>query len=253
MANQPNPGQTRELNLKKIADQFIGGLQHHFDMLAFNLASREAATEEAYHRHSKAPGMMPAEGAHRNFEQMQAHARDLLFGQIVNDALNLSVSCMHNVHLFLALVKARSEHGELTEEAQKEAQRVQQKFLQMPLDQKFNLLEEEYEIMCELEDTVLSFGFVMQAVAQQRGIVQKAQLDEQQELKLELKQAPENESPGDVWRNPRALETVVKVFRDGEKIVFSDLELQTIILTVTVFAHQLFTSVFRYAQENNKS
>jgi len=250
MANQPNPGQGREINLKTMAEQFIGGLQHHFDMLAFNLASREAATEEAYERHAQAPRIMPVALAHRNFEQMQAHARDLLFGQIVNDALNLSVNCMHNVHLFLSLVKARSEHGELSEEAQKEAQKRQQEFLQAPLDQKFNRLEEGYGIMCELEDTIVALGFAMQAIVQHGGIIQKPQLDEQQELKLELKEMSEGEVPADIWRQRDRLETVVKVFREGEKITFSDLELQKIILTVTAFAHQLFTAVFKYAQEN---
>ena len=34
-------GQSKELNLRAMAQEFMDGLQRHADMLAFNLASRE--------------------------------------------------------------------------------------------------------------------------------------------------------------------------------------------------------------------
>ena len=46
-----NGGQPQQVNLQQIAQQFMSGLQRHFDMLAFNLASREAVQEEAFNRH----------------------------------------------------------------------------------------------------------------------------------------------------------------------------------------------------------
>lgn len=226
------------------------GLQRHFDMLAFNLASRESATEEAYLAHARAPQAMPAAPAHRNFEQMQAYARDLLFCQVVNDSLNLAVNCLNNVHLFLALVKANAEHGGLSPDAQQKSQQVQQAFAQASLDKKFNRLEEDYGVMCELEDTITSLGFVMQALVQQGGFVKQPQLDQQQELSLELKTARSDGDPTAVRRNLNEFETSQKVFREGQKIEFSDAELQSIVLTITVFAHQLFTSVFNYARDN---
>lgn len=250
MSNPPNPGQPRELNLQKMAEQFMFGLQRHFDMLAFNLASREAVTEEAYTARARAPRFMPAGAAHHNFEQMQAYARDLMVAQIVNDSLNLAVSCLNNVHLFLALVKANKEHDSLPPEAQQKVQKIQQEFVQAPLDRKFNGLEENYRVMCELEDTIASLGLTMQALVQQGGVVKEAQLDPQQELAIELKVAKPGTTPGDLWRRSGDLEIARKVFREGEKIEFSDTELQSILLTIAVFAHQLFTSVSNYARDN---
>lgn len=249
MSDQPNTGQTRELNLKTMAEQFMVGMQRHFDMLAFNLASRESVTEEAYNKHTRAPRTMPVAPAHRNFEQMQAYSRDLLFCQVVNDSLNLAVNCLNNVHLFLALVKARAEQGDLSPENQKKSQEIHREFVQAPLDKKFNRLEEDYGVMCELEDTITAFGFVIQCLVQQGGVVKAQQLDGQQELSLELKTVSEAAS-GDVWRDPKNFETQAKVFREGEKIEFSDTELQSVVLTVAVFAHQLFGSVFKYARDN---
>jgi hypothetical protein len=248
--NQPNPGQSRELNLQTMAEQFMLGLQRHFDMLAYNLASREAVTEGSYVNHVRAPGFMPVGGAHSNFEQMQAYSRDLLFAQVVNDSLSLAVNCLHNVHFFLTLVKANKENNGLPPEVQQKAQATQQAFFQAPLDQKFNGLEKEYGVICELEDTIVALGMTMQALVQQGGVVREPQLDEHKELPIELKVAKEGSSPGDLWRQSGELETARVVFREGEKISFSDLEIQSILLTIAVFGHQLFLSVSNYAREN---
>ena len=55
------------------------------------------------------------------------------------------------------------------------------------LDEKFNRLEKDFGILCELEDSIISFGFIIQALMQQGGEVKKPQLDENGELVLELK------------------------------------------------------------------
>ena len=43
-----------------------------------------------------------------------------------------------------------------------------------------------------------------------------------------------------------------KLFRDGEAIVFSDLEIQRTLVTIASFADALFKSVAGYAQSFNK-
>ncbi len=250
--DQPNPGSSRELNLKKMAEQFAIGLQRHFDMLAFNLASRECVTEEAYAHRVRVPQIMPAASLHHNFEQMQAYAGDLLSRQLLSDALNLAVHCMNNAHLFLTLVKAKREHGALHQDAQRGAQEAQQEFLKVPLDQKFNRLEERFGIMCELEDSLVSMGFALQALNQQKGLVREAQLDDDGQLILELKVAKAGTSGGDLWRRPDDLETSRKVFSEGERIRFSDTELQNILLTIGVFGRQLFASVSQYVRDNHE-
>ena len=187
--SQPNSGQPKQqqVNLQQIAQQFMAGLQTHFDMLAFNLASRDAVTEDGYQAQAQVPKIMPAAPRHQNFEQMQAYARDLLLRQVIGDSLNLAVNAMNNAHFFLALVKATSANSTVAPEAQQHAQQSQQSFVPAQLDEKFNRLEKDYGIMCELEDSITSLGFMMQVLMQQRGEVKTAQLDEHGELVLELK------------------------------------------------------------------
>lgn len=167
--SQPNPGQPQQqqVNLQQIAQQFMTGLQRHFDMLAFNLASRDTVTEDSYNGFVQLPKIMPAAPRHQNFEQMQAYARDLMVRQVIGDSLNMAVTAMNNAHFFLALVKETQANSNVSPEAQKAAQESQQTFLQAQLDEKFNRLEKDYGIMCELEDTITSLGFAMQVLMQQ--------------------------------------------------------------------------------------
>lgn len=249
--NPPNPNnQSKEVNLQQMAEQFMIGVQRHLDMLAFSLGSRDAVTEEAYNAYAAATKVMPAPQLHRNFEQMQAYARDLLYCQVVNDSLNISVSCLNNVHFFLTLVQANKDFGTLSPDAQKQSQKKQQEFMPLPLDQKFNRLEEEYGVICELEDSVVSLGFAMQALVQQGGIVNKPQLGEDGSFEIELKVAKAEAEPGNMWRQPNVMETFSKTFKEGDKITFTEAELQSILLTIAVFGHQLFTSVSNYARDN---
>lgn len=224
------------------------GLQRHFDMLAFNLASREGVSEEDYNKLVHAPKIMPAANAHQNFEQMQAYARDLLVRQVLGDCMNLTVTAMNNAHFFLALVKATKANSDVSPEAQNEAQQAQKAFIPAPLDQKFNKLEEDYGIMCELEDSITSLGFCMQALMQQGGIVKEPQLDKSGELIIELKSLKVLSRPSEEGQIKGKLVDQQKIFREGDAVYFSDLELQLILVTIASFADALFKSVSHYAK-----
>jgi len=251
MSNQPTPGggQSRQINLQELVNQFMGGLQRHFDMLAFNLAAREKAAEEDYDRIAKAVFIMPASQAHQNFEQTQAYARDLLIRQVVGDSMNLAVTCLNNAHLFLALAKANRDPGRDQNEIQREAQEAQKAFVQAPLDQKFDRLEKDYEIRCELEDTLISLGFIAQGFMRQKTKVEPAQTNEQGELVLELKAVdPDSIIDKELAPIQPKLIDQAKVFREGDTIFLSDRELQMILVTLGSFAQNLFQSVANFAR-----
>ncbi len=226
----------------------MAGLQRHSDMLAFNLASREAVQEAAYNKRVNAPRVMPAAPRHQNFEQMQAYARDLLVRQVIGDALNLAVTALNNAHFFLALIKATDASPKVDAESQKEAQESQRTFVQAQLDEKFNRLEKDYEIMCEMEDTIISLGFALQALMKQNGIVKPEQVDDQGELAFDFKIVELQGEPDAEGRQPGKLVDQRKVFREGEAIVFSDVELQLVLVALASFADALFKSVANYAR-----
>lgn len=244
----PNQGPSRELNLQQMVNQFMTGLQRHFDMLAYTLASRETASQASYLKRVRDVAIMPVPQLHQNFEQIEAHARDLLLRQVINDAMNLSITALNNSHLFLALLKEKksSETGDLGQEEQKRAQSAQQAFLKAKVEKKFELLEEHYGILCELEDSIIGLAYCLQALLTQDGIPREAQLDDSGLLKVELVAAAPTIEPVPNL-HPNNLRNVVRSFEEGQIIDFSDLDMQNIVLTIGVFAQHLFASVAKYA------
>ena len=244
----PNQGQPQQINLQQSARQFMVGLQRHFDMLAFNMVARESAQEDAYNRSVKMPRIMPAAQHHQNFEQMQAYARDLLVRQVINDCLNLAVTGMNSVHFFLALIKITKANSSVSPEAPQVAQKIQQVFVPLQLDDKFNRLEKEYGILCELEDCVISLGLIMQALIQQGGVIKEPQVDKNGELVLELKAVEILCRDATAENLKGKLVDQRIIFKEGETLTFTDLELQLILITIASFADSLFKSVSRYAK-----
>ncbi|NBB78763.1 MAG: hypothetical protein GVY36_04865 [Verrucomicrobia bacterium] len=244
----PNGGQPQQVNLQQIAQQFMAGLQRHFDMLAFNMAARASVQESSYNERVNAPRVMPAAQHHQNFEQMQAYARDLLVRQVVGDSMNLAVTGLNNAHFFLALVKATKANSEVSQEAQQAAQASQKAFVPAALDLKFNKLEEDYGIMCELEDSIVSLGFLMQILLQQGGVVKEAQVDENGELVLELKAVKLLSRESESGKVQGKLVDQRKVFKEGDVVSLTDLELQLVLVTIASFADGLFKSVSHYAK-----
>ncbi len=254
MSNEPSPpdpGQPRELNLQKTANQFMAAVQRHFDLLAFNLASRENASETAYNSHIRAAGIMPVPQIHQNFEQMQAHARDLLLRQVLNDALNLSVSCLNNSHLFLALIKEQKASGskDLSADQQEAARSSQNAFVKLRLEQKFDLLEYRYSVLCPLEDSLVSLAFALKILMSQAGIVKKDQLDDEGLLQIELASATNSIASVPDLQDAN-IQWVTRSFRETDRLSFSDSDLQNIVLTVGVFARQTFASVAKFARDS---
>lgn len=246
--------QQQVINLQTIANNFLGGLQRHYDMLAFTLAARESVTEEAYNRNVNATRIIPVPPAHINFEQLQAYSRDLLVRQSLGDALNLSIAFLNNLHLFCALLKTQHEHGQ-SEDAQKQAQQLQQAFVQAPLDEKFNLLETNYGLLCEAEDTIVSIGMALQVLMQRGGQVSEAELDSDGELGFDLKVfIPSDEGVPVVGVDGQPSGPLGKLgeerlaFKEGETVTFQPVQLQQIIVTVGAFMDRLLRDVSTYAQ-----
>lgn len=251
--SEQQSGGKKEINLQQIAQQFMSGMQRHFDMLSFNLASRETAQEETYKRISKTPKVMPAVQVHQNFEQMQAYARDLMVRQLVNDSLNLVVSVLNNTHFFLSIVKSSAGKQEVSKENQQAAQELHQNFVRAKLHERFDLLESDFGITCELEDTILSLGFCLQAFMQDGGVVKAAYLDDARELVVELKALELQASENDASKARGKIVDYRKVFHEGETVFFADHELQLILVTIAAFGDRLFASAANFIQTTREN
>lgn len=239
----------QQLNLGQVAQNFMDGLQRHADMLAFNLASREAVEEPAYKRRSSAPRMMPSGNRHQNFEQMQAYARDLMVRQVINDSLGLTVSALNNSHFFFALLKESNAAEKVAAAARKKAESRHNDFLKIPLVDKFKFLENEYSLKTGYEDSILSLIIALKALVENGGILKAEYLGDQPSLQIIIKRLQVGERNSESGKPVARVVDEKKEFRSGEAIVFSDTEVQRILVTVASFADTLFKSVANYARQ----
>ena len=249
----PDGRRPQQINLDQVFKNFMLNLQRQYDMLAFNLSAHETVQEEAYNQRVNAFKIIPAVQHRQNFEQLQAYARDLLVRQIVNDSLNMTLTAMNNAHFFLALIKATDANNKILLEAQKSAQSAQEYFVRAKLDEKFNRLEKDYGIMCELEDTITSLSFILQILVKQNKVVKKEQLDDRGKLLLELKSAESTEGEQPVTSQLDKLVYTSKIYHENESVSFEDNELQSILITIASFVDSLFKSVMKYARSAQKN
>jgi hypothetical protein len=247
-SNNHKKGQ--HLNLRHVAQNFMDGVQRHADMLAFNLASRESVQEGAYKQRSLAPRIMPAGNRHQNFEQMQAYARDLLVRQVINDSLGLCSSALNNCHFFFALIRETNASDLVDKEAQKKAEKLHKQFLKLSLEDKFEFLEREYDVVSSYTKTILSLVIALRALVENGGILKAEFLDTvPRQIELSIKRLKVDQKMDTTAKATGKMIDEVKVFREGEAIVFSDVEVQRILVTVASFADSLFKSVAGYARK----
>lgn len=240
--NQP---QKQTLNLQTISQNFLAGLQRHFDMLAFNFASRTENNSDAYTQTVQAPKLMPFPQAHMNYEQVEAFSQDLLQRNFLNDMLQMSVACMDNCYLLCTLMSHQKELKTNADEVNPKIQQEQQSFAQKPLHEKFELYEEKFGYMTEYEDTLISLGMCLQCLAQKQGILSETEA-ENGVLQIEIKRLPE--APDQSLPAEQQLATINKEVKVGERISFDQTEMQSIIITITAFFHDLFRFIDGYAK-----
>ena len=249
-----NKGNSKELNLRAMAQEFMDGLQRHADMLAFNLASRESVQEDAYKKRSAAPQIMPSGKRHQNFEQMQAYARDLLVRQVINDCLGLAVTALNNSHFFFSLLKESKGSNKFESGVQKIAEERHKHFLSAPIDVKFDLLHQNYGVRLDYQITILNLVIALKALIENNGILKSAMFPEgiNPILQIDLKRLEIDKKQDEAGKAIGRIVNDRKIFRDGDAIIFSDLEIQRTLVTIASFADALFKSVAGYAQSFNK-
>ncbi len=251
MANEEPKPQQQVISLQAISQNFLGALQRQFDLLAYNLSASQLTEADKYEIFARQPRIMPVQQLHMNFGQVQAYARNLLVRQTINDLLSMSSACMDNCHLLCQLIKNQKEHAGDMEAMNKAVGEAQNNFVRVPLQDKFDLLEKGFGIMCELEDGLISMGIALRSLMTKDGAVEQEDLDDDGELVFEFKTVQTINPPkGEEEKKPevRVVDTN-RTFKLGDKLEFSNSELLGMSITIGHFFHQLFRSVDEYGRK----
>ncbi len=270
--SQPQSGNGESvLSLQNISRTFFTALQRQHDMLAFSIAGLHTADPKAYEHFSSMSRVMPVPQAHLPPEQMLAYARGLMMRTTVNDLLTLSSECMTQCHLLCLFIREQGKNQRrdpLTEKIISEKQNV---FLKMTLQDRFTALEENFGIVCDLEDGVFSLASALRVLVR-GGLVTNDDITPDGALTLEFKSMKDFEAPAEPEKTAEAapelppgvtrhslsdenkpkmvarLTDTARTFKPGEMLNLTDSELLGLNITVAKFVDGLLRSVDHFGR-----
>ena len=202
--SQPPPGNGENvLSLQNISRTFFTALQRQHDMLAFSIAGLHTADPKAYEHFSSVSRVMPVPQAHLPPEQMLAYARGLMMRTTVNDLLTLSSEAMVQCHLLCLFIREQGKNQRRDPLIEKIISDKQNAFQKMTLQDRFTALEENFGIVCDLEDGVFSLAAALRVLVR-GGLVTNDDITPDSSLTLEFKAMQDFEAPAQPEKAPEA-------------------------------------------------
>ena len=270
--SQPQPGNGENvLSLQNISRTFFTALQRQHDMLAFSIAGLHTADPKAYEHFSSVSRVMPVPQAHLPPEQMLAYARGLMMRTTVNDLLTLSSESMVQCHLLCLFIREQGKNQRRDPLIEKIISDKQNAFQKMTLQDRFTALEENFGIVCDLEDGVFSLAAALRVLVR-GGLVTNDDITPDGSLTLEFKAMQDFEAPAEPEKAPEAapelppgvtrhgltdenkpkmvarLTDTTRTFKPGEMLNLTDSELLGLNITVAKFVDGLLRSVDHFGR-----
>ena len=270
--SQPQPGNGENvISLQNISRSFFTALHRQHDMLAFSSAGLHTADPKAYEHFSSVSRVMPVPQAHLPPEQMLAYARGLMMRTTVNDLLTLSSECMVQCHLLCLFIREQGKNQRRDPLIEKIIADKQSAFQKMSLQDRFTTLEENFGIVCDLEDGVFSLAAALRVLVR-GGLVTNDDITPDGSLTLEFKAMKDFEVPAEPEKIPEAeaelppgvtrhglsdenkpktvarLSDSTRTFKPGEMLELTDSELLGLNITVAKFVDGLLRSVDHFGR-----
>ena len=270
--SQPQPGNGENvISLQNISRSFFTALQRQQDMLAFSIAVLHTADPKAYEHFSSVSRVMPVPQAHLPPEQMLAYARGLMMRTTVNDLLTLSSECMVQCHLLCLFIREQGKNQRRDPLIEKIIADKQSAFQKMSLQDRFTTFEENFGIVCDLEDGVFSLAAALRVLVR-GGLVTNDDITPDGSLTLEFKAMKDFEVPAEPEKVPEAeaelppgvtrhglsdenkpktvarLSDSTRTFKPGEMLDLTDSELLGLNITVAKFVDGLLRSIDHFGR-----
>jgi ASC-1-like (ASCH) protein len=241
-----NEPQGQVISLENISRKYLSVLQRRHDILAYEVASIPGVDAEKYEYFARLARLMPVNQIHMDHAQVQRQIRGKITVQVLNDLLGMAAGCMDECHFLLTLIANKPEVEAGAAEANRKVAEAQEAFSQSALQDKFDTLEKNYGIMCELEDGIISLAFGLRVMMGRGGVVEAEDLGDDGELAFEFKSVQQINPPVGAPEGTKPelrLADTRRAFRAGDTIEFTNSEIMGLTVTIASFFHGLFRSV----------
>lgn len=247
---QQQPGadepQGQVISLENISRKYLSVLQRRHDILAYEVASIPGVDAEKYEYFARLARLMPVNQIHMDHGQVQRQVRGKITVQALNDLLGMAAGCLDECHFLLTLIANKPAVEAGAAEANRKVAEAQEAFSRSALQDKFDTLEKNFGIMCELEDGIISLAFGLRVMMGRGGVVDAEDLGDDGELAFEFKSVQQINPPVGAPEGTKPelrLADTRRAFRAGDTIEFTNSEIMGLTVTIASFFHGLFRSV----------
>ena len=242
------------ISLEEMATRYLETLQKNFDMISYTLAGSRKINEADYDEFSQQLQVMPRQPSRMSFDKAKTATEQWLLRNSLADGLAVVMPVLEDARTICALCDFKSSGSTDQDELNEIASSQRAEFLKQEIDQKFKLLEDRYQITCDVKDHILGLMQLTKALMTKDGVLTE---DEAPDGSIALKirsvqivqsrEANESAQPGslNLSRQVGDSEREIKV---GDSIQFSKAEHIGAILTISIFVTDILRGIQAYAQ-----
>lgn len=243
-----------KISLEEMANRYLDSLQKTYDMVCYTLAGSRRLNEADYDEFSQQLQVMPRQVARMEFERAKFATEQWLLRTSLADSLALVIPVLEDARTICALCDFKASGSRDQDALQKIATVKRSEFLQQPIEDKFKLLAEKYNITCEVTPHVLGLMEITKALMTKDGILTEEESEDGAMRRLlirsvQIVQTPDADTSGgnrlSLSRKVGDSERQIKV---GEKIHFTKAEHLGSLLTMGIFITDILKGIQLYAQ-----
>ena len=226
--------QNISINLRDMANRYMGGLQRIFDLAASTVGSLRCQTEKDYDEFARLTRFMPAPTQHAGYDVIRPAAESWLLRNLLSESLSSLVPLLEDVRSVAALAEWKAA-GSDQAKVNKIIGEDRQAFLRLGLPEKFEHLKNKFSISAPNDAFITGYLKLGQVLAK-GGIVGDGDGNDGTDLvvtltavQLEPAQAGQTQQQGRLVGVPRK-------FAHGEKVELKKEEVLALFTTISVFA-----------------
>lgn len=255
-APPPESVSPQTISLSDVANRYMDALQRIYDIVSYSLASSRKINEQDYDEFSQQLQIMPRQISRMDFEKAKDATEYWFLRNSLADSIALVVPLMEDCRTISELCNYKVAKKNDAAILQAIVSTGRNEFLQLPVKDKFRLLAEKYSVSSPLQEHIEGLLNAARCLMWKNGIVSSEDVTNDKLVvkirSVQLVPVPSNAGGKDQEQTlnlARRMGDSEKVYKVGDKILFTKAEHIGSIITVGLFVTSMLQTLQAYAQK----